>query len=70
MAQENQWFLSHGSAKAYLHIVVFSLKQGLQSTPLKWSKDQTWVPRFLPYHNPVCEESPQIRVTQSLTQRS
>jgi hypothetical protein len=30
-----QRFLSHGSAKAYLHIVVSSFGQGLQSTPLK-----------------------------------
>jgi hypothetical protein len=48
MAQETQWFVSHGSAKAYLHVLV-SFGQGMQSTHLKWSKDQTWVPRFLPY---------------------
>jgi hypothetical protein len=51
MTQETQWFLSRGSAKAYLHILVSSFGQGLQSTPLKWSNDQTWVARFLPYIN-------------------
>jgi hypothetical protein len=32
MAQETQQFLSHGSAKAYLHVVVSSFGQVLQST--------------------------------------
>jgi hypothetical protein len=27
-----------------LHVVVTSFSQGLHSVPLKWSKDQTWVP--------------------------
>jgi hypothetical protein len=43
--------LSRGSAKAYLHVVVSSFGQGLQSTPIKWARDQTWVPQFLPYIN-------------------
>jgi hypothetical protein len=35
------WF-----GQCLLHVVVTSFGQGLHSTPLKWSKDQTWVPRF------------------------
>jgi hypothetical protein len=51
MTQETQRFLSRGLAKAYLHILVSSFGQGLQSTPLKWSNDQTWVAQILPYIN-------------------
>jgi hypothetical protein len=29
-----------------LHVVLTSFGQGLHSIPLKWSKDQTWVPRL------------------------
>jgi hypothetical protein len=32
-----------------LHIVVTTFGHGLHSTPLKWSKDQTWEPRFSSY---------------------
>jgi hypothetical protein len=35
------WF-----GQCLLHVVVTSFDQGLHSTPLKWSKDQTWVPQF------------------------
>jgi hypothetical protein len=35
------WF-----GQCQLHVVVTSFGQGLHSTPLKWSKDQTWVPQF------------------------
>jgi hypothetical protein len=35
------WF-----GQCILHVVVTSFGQGLHSIPLKWSKDQTWVPQF------------------------
>ena len=35
------WF-----GQCLLHVVVTSFGQGLHSIPLKWSKDQTWVPLF------------------------
>jgi hypothetical protein len=35
------WF-----GQCLLHVMVTSFSQGLHSTPLKWSKDQTWVPQF------------------------
>jgi hypothetical protein len=35
------WF-----GQCLLHVVVTSFGQGLHSIPLKWSKDQTWVPRL------------------------
>jgi hypothetical protein len=39
----------------------------LHSTPLKWSRDQTWVPRlFSLKYIPVCEESPQVGVSHTL----
>jgi hypothetical protein len=40
-----QWFLPW-FGQCLLHIVVTSFGQGLHSTPLKWSKDQTWVPQM------------------------
>jgi hypothetical protein len=42
--QETQWFFSWFS-QSLLHVVT-SFSQGLHSTPLKWSKDQTWVSRY------------------------
>jgi hypothetical protein len=52
MAQETRQFLSHGSVKH--NMLAYSMLwrpnvRGLHSTPLKWSKDQTWVPRFSLY---------------------
>jgi hypothetical protein len=35
------WF-----GQCLLHVVVTSFGKGLHSTPLKWSKNQTWVPQF------------------------
>jgi hypothetical protein len=41
--------------------------QGLQSTPLKWSRDQTWVPRLSSLlYVPVCVEFPQVGVSHTL----
>jgi hypothetical protein len=41
---------------------------GLHSTSLKWSKDQTWVPLFfLISRILICEESPQLGASRSLT---
>jgi hypothetical protein len=37
------------SSQCLLRVVMTSFGQGLHSTPLKCSKDQTWVPHFLPY---------------------
>jgi hypothetical protein len=68
MIQETQQFLSRGSSKAYLHVVVSSFRQGLQSTPLKWSKDQTWATINSLDHNHVREESPQLGISHSLTE--
>jgi hypothetical protein len=71
MRQETHRFLSRGLTKPYLHVVVSSFGQGLQSTPLKWSLRSTWVPQFLPYISiPVCEESPELGVSHSLTKIS
>jgi hypothetical protein len=48
--------------------VVSSFRQGLQSTLLKWSLRSTLVPRFSSlYQYPICEETPQIGVSHSLT---
>jgi hypothetical protein len=37
----NMWF-----DQCLLHVGVSSFGQELHSTPLKWSKDQTWVPKL------------------------
>jgi hypothetical protein len=49
MAQETHQFLSRGSVKR--NMLAYSTLwhpngRELHSTPLKWSKDQTWVPQF------------------------
>jgi hypothetical protein len=42
--------------------------RGLQSTPLKWSKDQLeYHGVLLAFLNPVCEESPQLGVSRPYT---
>jgi hypothetical protein len=70
MAQETQHFLSHGLVKR--NILAYSMLwrpngRGLRSTPLKWSKDQTWVPRFfLISRNPICEKFPHVEVSHAL----
>jgi hypothetical protein len=62
--ETQQFFLWFG--QSLLHVVATSFGQGLHSTPLKWSKDQTWVPRILTYINLVYEETPQIGVSHAL----
>jgi hypothetical protein len=64
---------SHGDfipwfGQCLLHIVVTSFGQGLHSTPLKWSKDQTWVPQFSSLYQVffLCEESPQVGVSHTI----
>jgi hypothetical protein len=55
MAQATRQFLSYASVKR--NMLAYSTLwrpngRGLQSTPLKWYKDQTWVPLFfLIFHN-------------------
>jgi hypothetical protein len=70
MAQETRQFLSRGSVKC--NMLAYSMfcchnGWGLPSTPLKWSKDQTWVPQFFFIsQHPICEESPQVGVYHAL----
>jgi hypothetical protein len=74
MRQDTQRFLSHGSVKRNMltYSTLWHPKGwGLHSNPLKWSKDQTWVPLFLLILSiPVCEESPQLRASRGLTKWS